>query len=88
MKYQEKTKCQNWATKFNNSYNLSNRQYGILIKLRGVIMVLLKKVLETQGSPRKNIDKLIIINRKIGVQFNNYGKKKCFLEIDDMIIKD
>ncbi len=51
-------------------------------------MVLLKKVLETQGSPRKNIDKLIIINRKIGVQFNNYGKKKCFLEIDDMIIKD
>ncbi len=43
MKYQERTECQNWATKFDDSYSLSNSQFGILIKLRGVIMVLFKK---------------------------------------------
>jgi hypothetical protein len=40
-----------------------------------------------QGIPIKNIDKLIIFSRKLGVQCNS-NIKKNFLEIDDMIIKN
>jgi hypothetical protein len=33
------------------------------------------------GSPKKSIDKLVIVNRKIGIQCSNYNKINKFLKL-------